>query len=551
MEEEKKWFSEIREIYQAEIAHQFIIYNNIYDYVFQPGESTDKGRLFELGEYLFEQIRKLTNFDLILKYSISSGITTLVSTEKGSEVLAKMPPQHKGGQSTIPVFEYFNSLLFQKDLKVAILIEYFDHIIPLSSINSEVNDYQKSALIETVHRWGKTQKIGNEGHLIILLADNLGKIPPILYNTSSQTCLVDIPLPDERERLEILNHYEKTKSIPLEEDVTLEGLAQNSTGFGNRTFIKLIGLTNSRKEKISWKLIKDAKREIIFSESSGVLEFVQPEHGFNDIGGLKEAKNCLREISNNIKDGKINVIPKAILLLGPPGVGKTYISKAFAEESSMNFVVMRNIRSQWVGESERNLDRLLNFIKSIAPICIFVDEIDQAFGNREGYSGDSGVNQRIFGRLLEEMGNDENRGKIIWICASNNAKGLDSAMRTRFDKVIPFPVPIGDECIEILKAQANTLGAKFSKEVDFSKFKDRLSGFTGREIGIILRRAMEVMEPNAKAITLEKLDYAANDFRIENKKRRAEEFNKMWAEALELTNLNSLIPIRFQNNNQN
>ncbi len=212
---------------------------------------------------------------------------------------------------------------------------------------------------------------------------------------------------------------------------------------------------------------------------------------------------------------------------------------------------MRNIRSQWVGESERNLDRLLNFIKSIAPICIFVDEIDQAFGNREGYSGDSGVNQRIFGRLLEEMGNDENRGKIIWICASNNAKGLDSAMRTRFDKVIPFPVPIGDECIEILKAQANTLGVKFSKEVDFSQFKDRLSGFTGREIGIILRRAMEVMEPNAKAITLEKLDYAVNDFRVDNKEGRAIEFNRMWDEALEFTNLNSLIPLRFQKNNQN
>ncbi|NTW02909.1 MAG: AAA family ATPase, partial [Oscillochloris sp.] len=145
-------------------------------------------------------------------------------------------------------------------------------------------------------------------------------------------------------------------------------------------------------------------------------------------------------------------------LAGPPGTGKTIIAEALALESNLNMVKLRNIRQQWVGASERNLTRAFEIIRALSPILVFVDEIDQAFGSRGlGQSNDAGTSERMFGQVLEFIGDDRNRGRVIWVAATNRPDAIDAALLRRFDRIIPCLLPTADEQMMILEALPRTI----------------------------------------------------------------------------------------------
>jgi SpoVK/Ycf46/Vps4 family AAA+-type ATPase len=168
------------------------------------------------------------------------------------------------------------------------------------------------------------------------------------------------------------------------------------------------------------------------------------------------------------------------------------MAKAFAKSSELNFAIMRQVRSKWVGESERNLSQVFDLAKSLQPVLIFVDEADQALGRRGGYSGDSGTSERIFARILEEMADNRNRGRILWVCASNRPDYLDSALLSRFDMVIPFFLPNDAERLLILAALLERvcgIGPEQSEELGLEELAEKLKGYSGREMETIVRRA--------------------------------------------------------------
>jgi len=270
--------------------------------------------------------------------------------------------------------------------------------------------------------------------------------------------------------------------------------------------------------------VQRVKAEVIQAQSAELLEIVPPVRSFDEIGGLENLKRYLRKRTRLMLSGQHSpLVPSGLLLAGPPGTGKTIIAEALAAESGFNLVKMRNIQDKWVGSSERNLELVMNLLKDLYPVVVFVDEIDQAMVRRDtGQSGDSGVGARMFARLLEEISSPTNRGRILWVAATNRADIIDEALLRRFDRVVPLLTPdVHESCrifammiSSIVKQSSGGIQIAYDGDLSQSKGSDDLGhpnptqadldkflpvakittelGLTGAGIEIIVRRAIEM-----------------------------------------------------------
>jgi SpoVK/Ycf46/Vps4 family AAA+-type ATPase len=144
-----------------------------------------------------------------------------------------------------------------------------------------------------------------------------------------------------------------------------------------------------------------------------------------------------------------------MLFTGPMGTGKTFVAEAFARESGMTALKLKNFRSKWVGATESNLERILAVIRAIGQVILIIDEGDRALGGSEG-EGDGGTSSRVIARLKEFMTEGDNRGRVLFLVMTNRPDRLDVDIKRagRLDKKIPFFYPQTPEEVEsILAAQ--------------------------------------------------------------------------------------------------
>ena len=119
-----------------------------------------------------------------------------------------------------------------------------------------------------------------------------------------------------------------------------------------------------------------------------------------------------------------------VILMGPPGTGKSYLAECFARECGLLCVKFKPLREMYVGSSERNQDRAFSAIRALAPVVVMVDESDQQQSSRDaGPGGDSGVSERMRAQSFEFWGDQSLRGKVLRIDLTNRVDLIDSAMR--------------------------------------------------------------------------------------------------------------------------
>ena len=231
---------------------------------------------------------------------------------------------------------------------------------------------------------------------------------------------------------------------------------------------------------------------------------------FSDVAGEDEAKENLTEtvdyLHNPDKYREIGAsMPKGILLVGPPGTGKTMLAKAVAGEANVPFFSMSGSEfvEMFVGMGASKVRDLFKQAKEKAPCIVFIDEID-AIGQKRNTGGMGGNDEReqTLNQLLTEMDGFEGNTGVIILAATNRPESLDPALTRpgRFDRRVPVELPDLKGREEILKVHAKKI--KVSDDVDFSKIARMASGASGAELAnIVNEAALRAVRDNRKFAT--------------------------------------------------
>lgn len=511
MTTQPQWIEKVLDIYGAGIGHAFILHFNVNDYVSPESPISPVAYLS----------KTLARYEVIAVYSRDRGITFPVDSmkKKALDILGLGQKQQAPANPTLAALQSIGAaqapqdqelpknpsaalpLLDQllrystgdNDRNVVVIIENAEFIAPDGPLASMSPDDRTALAMMT--RWGRDPEIINSGNPVFLMAGNLSSLHQDLRAASNRYEAIEVSLPDNETRRQFIRRYVSEKKIKLAEGLTVEMVA-NSTAMLSLLHIEDVLLRAIRQGRLTQALVWERKNDIIKGEFGDILEVFDPKFGFTEIGGLDHIKGFFQKsvISPILKSNFMRV-PMGILMTGPAGCGKTIMAEAVAKESGLNCVrlMMSKIVSKWQGEGERNLDKALRAILSLAPVIVFVDEIDQAIQRGNG-SGGSQQDQRIFQRLLEFMSDTSHRGQVVFLAATNRPDLMDAALKRpgRFDKKIPFLVPDEAERESIFRVMARRY---LGQECEIRPVMiEATNGWTGAEIEAVAVKAAELAE---------------------------------------------------------
>ena len=265
---------------------------------------------------------------------------------------------------------------------------------------------------------------------------------------------------------------------------------------------------------MSRKLIEQAGGKDALSFGMGKSNakvYVQSTNGihFNDVAGEDEAKENLKEIvdylHNPDKYTEVGAsMPKGILLVGPPGTGKTMLAKAVAGEANVPFFSISGSEfvEMFVGMGASKVRDLFKQAKEKAPCIVFIDEIDAIGKKRDGQIGGNDEREQTLNQLLTEMDGFEGNNGVMILAATNRPESLDPALTRpgRFDRRVPVELPDLQGREAILKVHARKI--KVSDDVDFHTIARMASGASGAELAnIVNEAALRAVRDNRTIVT--------------------------------------------------
>ncbi|MBV9494458.1 MAG: ATP-binding protein [Acidobacteria bacterium] len=550
-----QWAEDLRRRYIRGEASIFVLHGNVYDVVI------DGDRTLTLTDFLGKVLLKESK-DTVAVYNVATGVRFLKRAKDVGNledlILQTEKPRVLGAIEKMLI----------AGSKVAAILEYAEVIAPAGDPNFQ-SEADRAAVV-TLHRWSFLPEIETGDNVVILIAENLTELAPKLVS-NPKVAVVDVPMPDrdmrraaarladkrmsekDADRYAEITAGLKTIQIlsiltppPATEDEAREResfigriltgpdaaerakkLAALTSGMSQDEITKLIApgvqpaavpmtADEGRRPEVD-ALISRRKREILERECFGLVEFVEPEHGFEVVGGMDEVKKDLAVIAKSIRDGETNRVPMGLLFTGPMGTGKTFVAEAFARECGLPTIKLKNFRSKWVGATEGNLEKILNVIKAIGQVVVIIDEGDRAFGNTDG-EGDGGTSSRVIARIKEFMSDTSNRGRILFLVMTNRPDKLDVDLKRagRLDRKIPFLYSQTAEEVENV-AKALVRKNKIRTTVDFPSIRDgfssKLIGYSNADVeAVILMANDDAARDDATEVAAERFTRAASDY---------------------------------------
>ena len=457
-----------------------------------------------------------------------------VANESGANFISISGPEVMSkwyGQSEENLRKIFEDA--EKNAPSIIFIDEIDSIAPKrEEVTGEVERRVVSQLLTLMDGLKKRGKV-----VVIAATNRQNAVDPALRRGGRFDREIELPVPDNNSRLEILKIH--TRNMPLAKDVDLKWLAEITYGYVGAdiwALAKEAAMSVLRRilPEIKWKEETELPREIVeklivtkqdFENALHVVEpsamrevLVEiPKVKWSDIGGLEEIKQSLKEmvewpLKSPESFERLGIEPpRGILLYGPPGTGKTLLAKAVANESGANFISVKGpeLKSKWVGESERMVRDLFRRAKQVAPCIIFFDEID-ALAPKRGIGYGEHATESIVSQLLSEMsGLEELRGVVI-IAATNRPDMIDAGLLRpgRLDRQVLVPAPDEKSRLEIFKIHTKNMPIK---NVDIKSLAKNTEEYSGADIEALCREAaMSAMRENmnAKEVTKKHFDDA-------------------------------------------
>jgi AAA+ superfamily predicted ATPase len=490
------WYTQYYRSFIASEAHGFILYGDFYGLAYE--NISHRG-------FLIAELAKRRS--IIVSYDMARGIqfadpsmreaalTLLQMSEDGEEEAdepaapdpfqkalagigndeAQAPEDPFAVTKPIQALRLLEKLMRKGDKeyrgKVAVIIEYADGFLsPLDKGTMQPDIATALILLQT---WARDSALGARNNPFFLVVQNLSDLHPDIRRSSTRYKAVEIALPNLEEREAYISWYlqqrqERGRPIRLV-DIQAEELPRLTAGLSLRN-IEDILLLGAKSEGVTRLLVKANKDAIITSENSEIAEMLDPlSGGFNDLGGMEKLIAWSKaNLIEPIRSGDVQDVPKGILLVGPPGSGKTYFVRALASEVGFNAVALNieNILGSYVGESEKQLAQFFKFCIQMAPVLVFMDELDQSDVSQRGNGSGNPVAKNLFSAMLRIMGDETLIGKIIFVFASNRPDLIDSALKRpgRIDETIPVRLPNEAARYGIIQAQARTQNIQIEEE---------------------------------------------------------------------------------------
>jgi SpoVK/Ycf46/Vps4 family AAA+-type ATPase len=334
----------------------------------------------------------------------------------------------------------------------------------------------------------------DQARAIVVLTPS-SEVPPEL---SDHAIVIDYPLPEREEIAAILD--DATGALP-------EELAKSAAPNGVRdaAIDAALGLTAKgasncyarslvTSKRIDPALVTADKKQVIAREK--VLTWYDPDpRGLAAVGGLELLKEWLDKrrlaLTKRARDYGIPA-PRGMLLVGPPGTGKSLTAKCVA--SAWGLPLLRldlgALRSKYVGESEANIRKALNVAETVSPCVLWLDEIEKALAGAGGPQGDGGVAADALGAVLSWM--QERKGSVFVVATANNVEALPPELlrKGRFDELFFIDLPTSAERVDILRTAIRQHGRDPESIGDLGSVARVTEGFTGSEIAAIVPDAL-------------------------------------------------------------
>ena len=363
----------------------------------------------------------------------------------------------------------------------------------------------------------RNKKSNESGGLVVLaVTTDPSSLDPALRRPGRLDVEIEVPVPDEAAKSEILSHFfsqfqaDTVADVSTDEIATLARLAKGFTGADCKLAVKE-AVRNAISRDASIEMNAAPKTFIKFSDLDHAIRVTKPSAiksvaveiphvSWSDIGGMDHVKLILKEsIELPLTHPHLFEMmrvppPRGILLYGPPGCSKTLMARAIATSGNMNFLAVKGpeLLSKWLGESERALASLFRRARLASPSVIFFDELD-AIAQKRGSSGGSG-GDRLLSQLLTELDGVSSDGcssRVVIVGATNRPDILDPALTRpgRMDRKIYVGLPNAEGRESIFGIGLK--GKRCHEDVDVSKIaSDDIShGYTGAEIVAICRDA--------------------------------------------------------------
>ncbi len=356
----------------------------------------------------------------------------------------------------------------------------------------------------------------SRGKVIVIGATNIpNTIDSALRRPGRFDREISVTIPDKKARFEILEIH--TRGIPLAEDVCLQKLAEITHGFvgadlealareaAMAALRKILPQIDFEMAQIPYELLRtlevsmdnfrEAMKEV---EPSAIREvFVElPDVRWEDVGGHDEVKQAMQEAViwplkyAGLYEKTSTTTSKGIILYGKPGTGKTYLVKALAHESGVNFIPVKGpqIINKYIGESERGVRELFRKARQVAPSILFIDEIDSLIPKRSSGKGASDVIQRVICQFLTEMDGVEELKGVVVVAATNRIDLIDPALLRsgRFDLLFELPEPDINTRETIFKI--HTRKKILAPDVNLHELAEKTQGMVGADIEFICRK---------------------------------------------------------------